>query len=756
MGATNRVTVDVYDAQGRHTGRLTVALPGKAEAGGNPAPLVDLRHDPARDPALEPLQLVEDGEYRYTFCPLVPTPAPIRLDPEDLFSPDGADWLSGRLRPGFATGTMAVTIRTGAQELGRVAFEVRSRKLDYVSQYRWMLADIADCLAALVMERFAATEQRFASAAGASAQTLYQQFAFLKGLFSGSAFAAAIQQIRAYPHRAWVEETELRRPGQPIPVGAGALRHLQRPGPRVPWPGLGAPAPLPTLPAWLPVTRTAESLDTPENRFVKFALQRWRGFTAAVEQALRKEAASAPVQRGLREVQAVQGELNAILAAEVFAGVGDLTYFPASSPVLHQRAGYRDLYRAYIQFEAAALLTWDGGADVYGAGQRDVATLYEYWVFFQLVRVLERLCQREFDRTRLLERRPDGLGVSLRRGRPQGLAGSITRLGRPIRLELWFNHTFPRGAGDRASWSRSLRPDYSLLIQPAAAYGEAAAIWLHFDAKYRVEGLAELFGTEPAPAQEGASARAADLLKMHAYRDAIRRSAGAYVLYPGSERELLPMFHELLPGLGAFPLRPTADGTGTGADELCAFIDAVITHVATQASQHERLRFWVREATHGEYRAAARPAAPFLARPPADTPVLLGYVRGPGHWAWIQREWRYNLRADPARRGSVGIDAWELAAEFVLLYGPAVPGGLSLWRVAGAPEVYTEERMRAGGYPAPRGAYFCLPLAPVPAGPWLQHLRAPDLERLRAARRPGSVRGQPVAVTWLDLVQGPD
>ena len=50
---------------------------------------------------------------------------------------------------------------------------------------------------------------------------------------------------------------------------------------------------------------------------------------------------------------------------------------------------------------------------------------------------------------------------------------------------------------------------------------------------------------------------------MHAYRDAIRRSAGAYVIYPGDE-ERTPFMehHEVLPGLGAFPLRPGATGAG--------------------------------------------------------------------------------------------------------------------------------------------------------------------------------------------------
>ena len=83
-----------------------------------------------------------------------------------------------------------------------------------------------------------------------------------------------------------------------------------------------------------------------------------------------------------------------------------------------------------------------------------------------------------------------------------------------------------------------------------------------FDAKYKVDNLAKLFGKntenldEEKAEQRAGKYKRVDLLKMHAYRDAIRRSAGAYVLYPGTDEKNFKGFHELLPGLGAFPLRP--------------------------------------------------------------------------------------------------------------------------------------------------------------------------------------------------------
>lgn len=56
---------------------------------------------------------------------------------------------------------------------------------------------------------------------------------------------------------------------------------------------------------------------------------------------------------------------------------------------------------------------------------------------------------------------------------------------------------------------------------------------------------------------------------MHAYGNAIPRSHGDYVLYPGQEAKELRGFHELRPGLSAIALRP-GSGIGELASLFCA------------------------------------------------------------------------------------------------------------------------------------------------------------------------------------------
>lgn len=75
---------------------------------------------------------------------------------------------------------------------------------------------------------------------------------------------------------------------------------------------------------------------------------------------------------------------------------------------------------------------------------------------------------------------------------------------------------------------------------------------------------------------------------MHAYRDAIRRTQGAYVVYTGPTGgdKRMQGFHEVLPGLGAFALRP-----GSGTSALTAFLQEVVAHVADRSSTREQQSF---------------------------------------------------------------------------------------------------------------------------------------------------------------------
>ena len=404
-----------------------------------------MTNDPERDESVEAIQLVEGFEYRYEFELDFSFD---RLSTDKMgvpFAPYDRRGTAGRVRPGLHTGGLPVSVFVDGVSVGGIRLEIRSRKLDYLRQYRWMLRDIASALAEVVMERFAASEQAFLPDASRDAATLYQRFAFLQSLLADELFSAAIGQVLARPHVSWLEEEEWLPPGRGMRSSSALVHELSRAGPRVTLPERTHSLALSSLPASLSNRRTEATVNNVPNQFVKFALTRWRDVVADVASALAAESTSRPVERGAHEATALGDRLDAFLSEELFRELGALTHFPAGNQVLQKRAGYRDLFQAYIEFELAAQLAWSGGADVYGAGQRNVAVLYEYWVFIQVAQALASICGESFDLADLLETREDGLGIDLRRGQGKALGGTARRLGRELRVELWFNRTFKEG-----------------------------------------------------------------------------------------------------------------------------------------------------------------------------------------------------------------------------------------------------------------------------------------------------------------------
>jgi predicted component of viral defense system (DUF524 family) len=759
MPSVSQVLLDVVLDSGMIGAQLRIAiLPGGAGTA-TPPLLVDLRGVPGRDETLEPVQLLEGAEYRYEFLSS-PSSEPLYTDTPEVFTPDDETGRTGRLRSGLYTGAMHIKVFQGQIELGMASCEVRSRKLDYLTDYRRMLTDIAEAATEAVMERFATSTESFRPAATGDPRTLYQRFAFLQSLLSNDVFQAAVARIVARPYEAWKTIDEDQSPGQGMRGGSQLSRQLSSPGRRLLWPD--SPIGI-DIPARIPKRQVEVTLDNTPNRFVKFALDHWREVVEQLRDTMLQLPRSGSVDRGLRESQVLLERLDAVLGEELFREVGDLQVFPSGNQALQKREGYRDVFRAYVQFEVAAELCWEGGEDVYEAGQRDVATLYEYWAYLQLARILSDLCQVPLNFGDLLSVQSSGLTLALRKGRRRVLFGSARRLGRQLKIEMWYNKSFAASrAPSDGSWTVGMRPDFSIKISPDPGQLEhCEPVWVHCDAKYRVERIEDLLGVEvPTSAAAGeeeeaglgvdaTQAKRDDLLKMHAYRDAIHRSAGAYVLYPGDQTRTHRAYTEILPGLGAFKLRPEASGDVAGAAEIRAFLNSVLTHTAHQASRHERGRFWRDRVYHQNEVIEFSPTMSFLRRPPADTKVLVGFVKNSAHLAWIHESSLYNLRADE-RRGSISRELLDF--ELLLLWGVGLGNNVELWRVGATVDTFSAEDLRALDYPEPRGKrYYCLQLTePIPSSNYSGHDRQ-WVERVLAKRAPRALSGAPALLTWSDL-----
>jgi uncharacterized protein len=762
LAVVTRATVPILDRHQEVVGSVDVRLLPRA---GTPrtAPLLDLSNDPERDLALEPIQLLEDCEYRYEIA-AARAGNQFETDRPDMFSPDSAGEPRGRLRTQSFVGLLPVSVTIDGADIGLASFEVRARKLDYLTHYRWMLRDLAQAASAILLEKFAPTQLRFTPHSQLDPGTAYERFSLLQGLIRSTSLTAALQQVFSNPNTNWWAEPEFVAPGKGLTATSTTARALLKLGPRVPWPSSPIES-MRTVPRQVELGRLEETRDTPPNRFVKFALGRWQTLLQSLRGSVERMPETPARDRGLRELREALDYVEGMLSEPFFRDVGDLTFYPASNEVLLKREGYRELLAAHAITEGAAQVSWSGGQDVFGAGQKDVASLYEFWTFLQVVRAAKRLCTA-FDEAELVRLTQEGADVTLERGKEARLSGSTERLGRMIYLEVAFNRTFSPSSEGSGSWTRPMRPDCSIHLHTGGdTHDDFESIWIHFDAKYRIDRLVEILGPETLevaqvrPDDSGAqrtAARRDDLLKMHAYRDAIKRSAGSYVLYPGGLEgqadQTFQRYHEILPGLGAFALRPTETADAEGLEPLTRFLDDTLWHFASVISQHRRGRYWevksFGEATQTIQRIGWEPS---LDKPPADTLVLLGFVKDQPHLNWITTNRRYNLRAD-GRRGSVGLTGSELNVQFVILYGSNLAVA-QIWEVAGQPELWTRERLVSNGYPSPGGnLYFCLPLGDRVTVPE-SALSAKTIEAILLRNAPAAPRGSPVVATWLDLVK---
>ncbi len=607
---SNSAQIAFLNASGAQVGVLRIVSDSMNEGA-----LVVVSAEEAREWGEEVVQLLEGRSYQFEF-----DGPRLRLDMDapivthfQVGRGDGVD--RGALRPGLHTGRLQLRAVDALGEPATAAVEVRSQKVGYRDDYREMLEQIASISLDLVNHITAPAEVPLTSDDSASDGELQQKLFFLRGVINSEEFDAAIQQILRQPHVA-MSRVENERPiGRVARMSPALTQQLAGRTPRGALPEKHAlrRLGLSSVPRTLSHTAFEDTLDTAENRFIKHALTSFSDTLLLLVDCLNQRGVACQAL-ARREIPGLRQRLATALAADMFADIGRLSNLPNIGPVLQRKAGYREVTRAWLRFLAGNTLGWDAVDEVFGGGKRDIASLYEYWLFFQLWNVLTRLANdsREIGEATeaLFERSGTGVGLRLRSGAHLLTPHMVVeRNGARIALQFHYNKTFrskttpapnpPKRSVSPpydVSWTRAMRPDFSFTLWPAdcdpsdAAERELLSV-VHFDAKYSVENINSLFGDpeldmdEDKAGQRQGRYRRADLLKMHAYKDAVRRTAGAYVLYPGAPRsdgddDLWAEFHEILPGLGAFVVRPSAGGDPAARVE--AFLRDVISQLAAR------------------------------------------------------------------------------------------------------------------------------------------------------------------------------
>lgn len=662
----------------------------------------------------------------------------LSTDVKGVVNPSRKDAHRGTISPNIYVGTLSLYVchHQYPDNKQKVKLEVLATKFDiepdqsYRENYRKMLEDITAKSTDLLLQSGTPVAQNFETDYGKDNLTVYQRFCFVRSIVDSKEFNESVSKIIASPKTTWKEEQEEIDIRKVRRHRSGEIRQLISKGNRIPLPenhplhqvGLSS------VPRRISTSKKTDTVDNPENRFVKHALEHFLNFTEHCKTLF-------PIgSREQAEAVVLSGKLENHLSHGFFKEISRPSTLALNSPVLQRRSGYREVLRSWLMFDLAAKLIWTGGNDVYEGGKRDIATLYEYWLFFALYDLIGKkfgLTDLESDLGKLdnlFKLDKNGINLILKSGNHIALSGIKDFGSRKLAIKFSYNRSFKGGRKfsvnkGSGSWTTTLRPDYTISFWPAElsepnAERQEEIIHIHFDAKYKVSQFEVNVGMDSDELeQEEQNERRGiyknpDLLKMHSYKDAIRRTAGAYVLYPGTETKEYNGFHELIPGLGAFAVNPSEEEKGLS--NISGFIDRVIENLLDRSSQRERMAsniFSIHEKPKSDQLHEAFPE--YLNGKkvlPDETTVIIGYYKSAKHLEWILKHNLYNFRTGTgtdARRGSISMTPKNIGAQFLILHGKGDMPTSKIYSLSDeGPKIYLKSDLEKFDYPQVKGELY--------------------------------------------------
>ena len=319
--------------------------------------------------------------------------------------------------------------------------------------------------------------------------------------------------------------------------------------------------------------RVESTLDTRENRFVKYTLER---ITERLS-LLVKRLSEGTSENEIQLLKDKQSELEVLKYNSFFRGIGLFDGFRQQSMVLQQRSGYSQVYRYWIMLQNGLDLI-QGDTSV---GVQPIWKLYELWCFLKVKRLVCKVLGIDPQNKEHIQKyihEDTHNAFDLFDG--GSLSGNITYVNPQNEdlVEIGYQYSFSRKSreDDMRSATTEQKPDIVMHIHK---HERDITLTYLYDAKYRVrgDGDEQVSTVVDEPVAETLDA-------MHHYRDAIyygkkgeqrfsKEIIGGYILFPGRMDEY-KMLEDIRNGsddipyylrsieevnIGAYPLLPNDD-----------------------------------------------------------------------------------------------------------------------------------------------------------------------------------------------------
>lgn len=418
-----------------------------------------------------------------------------------------------------------------------VPMEVRSKKINYNKQYPAMIGDLSKYASGLIFEVNSPLYQSF-ELNDIKRETNYEDFMLLEYLFREENLPSTFEYLSRNLYSTLENTVETVPTSLAANIGPNELINMVS-NPEHLYKDVNSNIRLSKkfrgfVPVKVDEISYVDTIDVPENRFYKNFLES----IAILINNLIKKCENGYVMDKLLEYKEI---ISYYLSQRYFMDISRMDYAPLNSQVLQKREGYRDILQYFLMFEFGFKLSWNQITDEFKGYEKKLYDLYEYWCYFELINIVKDLTDSKINFENVFSIDSNNWVISLKEGVIKEFLLNIDD--KDIILRLMYNKTFNKRSRDFESYSVDLRPDYTLEVE---FNGNISRI--HFDAKYKVD-----FTNDEKYKNQ-------DIYKMHTYKDAIKNTIGAYVLYPGNKMEL---FYEnkdnMMDSVGAFPLNPGED-----------------------------------------------------------------------------------------------------------------------------------------------------------------------------------------------------
>jgi hypothetical protein len=311
---------------------------------------------------------------------------------------------------------------------------------------------------------------------------------------------------------------------------------------------------------------TINTNDTPENRFVKFSLERISRRLSQVFSRIRND--KYVTQDEINSLNDYLSKLRKLSNSPLFRGIKAMPLHNESM-VLQKRTGYSQVYRYWIMLQKGIEL-YDGSTQI---GTRPIWELYELWCFLKMRQMVAKILDLDFSNAYEITETPMPMIEPFTENKQEHTVFYKAKNSDDI-IRLHYQHTYNRSSGDVHTATTDNRPDIVLTIRKSNGF----ELTYLFDAKYRVTDDDEFTNEDII---EINTLKAADypptdaINQMHRYRDAIyygerhdgirlhsaKEIIGGYILFPGrgdDEAVRNRYFYKSIESvnIGAFPLLP--------------------------------------------------------------------------------------------------------------------------------------------------------------------------------------------------------